>query len=52
MRVKKNFNDARYDENPIQHLEWREAIKKEFQNMEKNHVWRVIKKRDITENRS
>ena len=38
------INDAWYNENPKLRLKWREAIKKEFENMEKNHVWRVIKK--------
>ena len=45
------FNDAWYNENPKLRLKWREAIKKEFENMEKNQVWRVIKKTDVPENR-
>ena len=44
------FNDAWYKKNPKLRLE-REAIKKEFENIEKNHVWRVIKKIDVLENR-
>ena len=44
------FNDARYNKNPKQWLKWREAIMKEFENMEKNQVWRVIKKTDVPEN--
>ena len=45
------FNDAWYNENPKLRLKWREVIKKEFENMEKNHVWRVIKKTEVQENR-
>ena len=30
------FNDACYNENPKLWLKWREAIKKEFENMGKN----------------
>ena len=37
-------------QNPKLWLKWREAIKKEFKNMEKNHVWKVIKKKDVPEN--
>ena len=44
------FNDVRYNENPKLRLKWREAIKKEFENMEKNHIWRAIKKNDVPEN--
>ena len=36
---------------PMMALKWREAIKKEFDNMEKNQVWRVIKTTDVPENR-
>ena len=43
------FNDAWYNKNPKLRLKWREAIKKEFENMEKNHVWRVIKKTEVPE---
>ena len=45
------FNDAWYNKNPKLRLKWREAIKKGFENMEKNHIWRVIKKTDVPENR-
>ena len=44
------FNDKCYNENPKPQLKWIEAIKKEFVNMGKNHVWRVIKKTDVPEN--
>ena len=43
------FNDAWYNKNPKLRLKWREAIKKEFENMEKNNVWRVIKNKDVPE---
>ena len=46
-----HFNDAWFNKNPKLWLKWREAIKTEFENMEKNHVWRVIKKTDVPENR-
>ena len=42
---------AWYNKNPKLRLKWREAIKKEFENIEKNQVWRVIKKKDVPENR-
>ena len=45
------FNDTWYNDNPKLQLQWREAIKKEFENVEKNHVWRVMKKTDVPENR-
>ena len=45
------FNDAWYNKNPKLRLKWREAIKKEFDNIEKNIAWRVIKKTDTPENR-
>ena len=45
------FNNAWYNKNPKLWLKWREAIKKEFENMEKNHAWRVIKKNNVPENR-
>ena len=38
-----SFNDVWYNKIPKLRLKWREGIKKEFQNMENNHVWRVIK---------
>ena len=45
------FNDAWFNENSLLRLKWRAAINKEFENMEKNNVWRVIKKTDVPENR-
>ena len=45
------FNDGWYNKNPKLRLKWQEAIKKEFENMEMNQVWRVIKKTDVPENR-
>ena len=50
-RSPEQFNDAWYNENPKLWLKWREATKKEFENMEKNHIWRVIKKMDVPVNR-
>ena len=47
----KKFNDVWHNEYLKLRLERREAIKKEFENMGKNHVWRVIKKTDIPVNR-
>ena len=41
------FNDAWCNKNPKPRLKWREAKKKNFENMEKNHVWRIIKKADV-----
>ena len=32
-------------------LKWRDAINEEVENMEKNDIWRVIKKMDVPENR-
>ena len=32
------FNDAWYNKNPKLKLKWRETIKKEFENMEKNQL--------------
>ena len=46
-----SFNYTWYNENLKLFLKWRESIKKEFQNMEKNHVWRVTSKKDIPTNR-
>ena len=48
---REQFNDAWYNKKPKLWLKWREAIKKEFENMEKNHIWRVIKKAGVPENR-
>ena len=45
------FNDTWCNKNPKLQLKWREAIKKEFENMEKNHVWRVTNKTYVPENR-
>ena len=46
-RIDKSYKspDAWYNENPKLWLKWRETIETEFKNMEKNHLWRVIKKR-------
>ena len=46
-----SFNYVWYKKNSDLRLKWREAIKKEFHNIKKNHVWRFIKKRDVPENR-
>ena len=45
------FNNKWYNENPKLHLKLREAIKKDFQNMEKNHLWRAVSKKDVPDNR-
>ena len=53
----KFFNDGHpieipnYNKNSKLRRKWRDAINKEFKNMEKNNVWRVIKKTDVPENR-
>ena len=45
------FNDTWYNKNYKLRAKWRNAINKEFENMEKNNISRVIKKTDVPENR-
>ena len=45
------FQDAWNHSDPVQCKKWRAAIRKEFHDMIKRKVWRVIRKRDIPPDR-
>src|SRR6056300_736434 len=47
----KSFRSAWDNEDPKERELWREAIRKEFKDMNTRKVWRKIKKRDIPEGR-
>eukprot|EP00957_Ditylum_brightwellii_P026706 2020009-Ditylum_brightwellii.AAC.1 len=49
--IPKNFDEAWNHPDPVQRAKWREAIRKEFHDMNKRHVWRFINRRDIPPNR-
>ena len=51
MKATKVQNNLKVQQKSQITLKWREAITKEFDNMEKNHILRVIKKMDVPENR-
>jgi hypothetical protein len=45
------FREAWDHEDPLQRTQWRKAIHKEFRNMNKQGVWRKIKKAKVPSNR-
>ena len=45
------FNEAWNNKNLSLRDKWREAIRKEFENMEKNNIWKVTWKKKITSDR-
>jgi hypothetical protein len=47
----KSFNDAWNHKDPFQRDPWREAIKKEFEKMELNKVWKKVKRTLMPEGR-
>ena len=49
--IPKIFDEAWNHPDPVQREKWREAIRKEFHDMNKRHVWRFINRRDIPPNR-
>ena len=49
--IPKKFDEAWNHPDPVQREKWRETIRKEFHDMNKRHVWRLINRRDIPPNR-
>ena len=47
----KTFEEAWNNEDTKIREKWREAINKEFEEMNKKEVWEIIKKEDIPKNR-
>jgi Reverse transcriptase (RNA-dependent DNA polymerase) len=47
----KSFHDAWNHKDPFQRDRWREAIKKEFEKMELNEVWKKVKRASMPEGR-
>ncbi|KAL7460372.1 hypothetical protein ACHAXS_000826 [Conticribra weissflogii] len=46
-----SFEEAYYHPDKAQREKWRNAIKKEFHDMNKRGVWKIIKKSEIPANR-
>jgi len=47
-KVPRNFNEAWNHPEEQERLKWREAIKKEFGDMNRRNVWRKVKKSKMT----
>ena len=50
-KAPENFEEAWNNKNPYLTDKWREAIQKEFENMEKNNVWKVMSKQKVPSDR-
>jgi hypothetical protein len=50
-REPSTFEETWNHDDPRSQEKWREAINKEFEEMEKKHVWEVMKKEDIPQDR-
>ena len=46
-----NFNEAWYHPDPIKREKWRQAIMKEFDNMDTRKVWKVIDREKMPKDR-
>ena len=51
IQIRKNFKEAWNHPDEYEKAKWREAIKKEFNDMFKHQVWEKIKKEDIPSDR-
>ena len=47
----KNFYDAWNHDDPIERESWRGAIQKEFNDMERREVWKLVEKSEVPEGR-
>ena len=50
-KASEKFEEAWNNQNPYLRDKWREAIQKEFKNMEKNNAWKVISKQKVPSDR-